>query len=63
MLSKDEEERLNYYIEEIGTEGMLGIGDVKWLISKLAEINKEAFGYYSQWYELNEEFIAKYRED
>ena len=56
MLDKEEEKRLDYYIEELGTEGILGIGDVKWLASKLHDINKEAFGYYTQWEELNGRF-------
>jgi hypothetical protein len=45
MLSRDEEERLESYIEQIATECPLEVEDYIWIISKLKEINEELVNY------------------
>jgi hypothetical protein len=65
MLSKDEEKRLEGIIEEIGTEGWgqypeADYRDVRWLVSRLQEINNEAAHYSQELQNTNEALIACY---
>jgi hypothetical protein len=41
MLSKDEELRIEWMCEQLGTEDLLDVNDQKWLVSKLKEANDQ----------------------
>lgn len=41
MLNKEDELRLEFIIEELGTEQLLSVSDQRWVVSKLKEINEE----------------------
>lgn len=55
MLSEEEELRLEYIIEEIGTEGIPDITEMKWIVSRLKEINNEASKYAEELQTTNEQ--------
>lgn len=54
MLSEEDDVRLLYISEEIGTECMPSINDIKWVVTKLSEINDECSNVWQELQKANE---------